>query len=87
MPQAVDSQLLLYADDTCLVFQYKDMKTIEEHLNQDFSTLVDWFVDNTEAATGKACNLIKKEFLSQVFSEHLRTTASDNELSVHFGED
>ena len=47
IPQAVDSELLLYADDTCLVFQYRNIKTMEEHLNRDFSTLVDWFVDNT----------------------------------------
>ena len=44
--QAVDSELLLYADDTCLVFQHRNKKTIEENLNRDFSTLVDWFVDN-----------------------------------------
>ena len=41
MPQAVDSEFLLYADDTCLVFQHRDIKSIEEHLNRDFSTLVD----------------------------------------------
>ena len=46
MPQAVDIELLLYVDDTCLVFQHRNIKTIEEHLNRDFSTLVDWFVDN-----------------------------------------
>ena len=40
MPQAVNSELLLYANDTCSVF-HKDIKTIEEHLNRDFSTLVD----------------------------------------------
>ena len=40
MPQAMDSELSLYADDTCLVF------TIKEHLNRDFSTLIDWFVDS-----------------------------------------
>ena len=46
MPQAVDIKLLLYVDDTCLVFQHRNIKTIEKHLNRDFSTLVDWFVDN-----------------------------------------
>ena len=40
MPPAVGSELLLHADDTCLVFQHRDIKTIEEHLNRDFSTLV-----------------------------------------------
>ena len=33
MSQAVDSELLLYANDTCLIFQHRDTKTIEEHLN------------------------------------------------------
>ena len=45
--QAVDGELLLYVDDTCLVFQHRDINTIEEHLNRDFSTLVDWFIDNS----------------------------------------
>ena len=44
MPQAVDSELLLYPDDTCLVFQNRNIKTIEKHLNRDFSTLVDWLI-------------------------------------------
>ena len=50
MPQAVDSELLLYADDICLVFQHRNIKTIEEHLSRDFLTLVDWFVDNRLSA-------------------------------------
>ena len=33
MPQAINSELLLYTDDTCLVFQQKVLKTIEENLN------------------------------------------------------
>ena len=36
MPQAADSKLLLNADDTYLFFQYKDIKTIEEHLKLRF---------------------------------------------------
>ena len=35
MPQTADSKLLLYVDDTCLVFQHKDTKTIDEDLNRD----------------------------------------------------
>ena len=31
--QAVDNELLLYAHDNCLVFQHKDIKTIEECLD------------------------------------------------------
>ena len=39
MPQAVNSDLLLYADDTCLIYTAKDINTIEEQLNTDFSSL------------------------------------------------
>ena len=46
MPQAVDCELLLYADDTCLIFHHKDITEIESALNKNFSMLCDWFVDN-----------------------------------------
>ena len=46
MPQAVDCELWLYADDTCLIFQHKDIPKIESALNKNFSMLCDWFVDN-----------------------------------------
>ena len=46
MPQAVSCELLLYADDTCLIFQHKDVKEIEKQLNSNFSLICDWFVDN-----------------------------------------
>ena len=46
MPQAVNSELYLYADDSCLVFQHKDLSAINEKLSFDFSKLCDWFVDN-----------------------------------------
>ena len=39
MKQAVSSDLLLYADDSRIVFQHK-------HLNNDFSNLCGWFLDN-----------------------------------------
>ena len=46
MPQSVTCDLLLYADDTCLVFQHKDVIEIERVLNKNFSSLCDWFIDN-----------------------------------------
>ena len=46
MPQAVDCELLLYADDTCVIFQHKDITKIETALNKNFSVLCDLFVDN-----------------------------------------
>ena len=46
MSQAVTCDLLLYADDSCLVYQGSDLKDIEIQLNKDFNSLCDWFVDN-----------------------------------------
>ena len=46
MPMAVKCDLFLYADDTCLVFQSKNVKDIEKQLNEDFANICDWFVDN-----------------------------------------
>ena len=46
MPGAVGCEMLLYADDTCLVFQAKDFDTISDRLNTEFNKLCDCFVDN-----------------------------------------
>ena len=46
MPQAFNRELLVYADDTCLIFQHKDIKEIEIQHNKNFSLICDWFVDN-----------------------------------------
>ena len=40
-PQAADCELLLYADDTCVIFQHKDINEIESALNKNFSMLCD----------------------------------------------
>ena len=36
----------MYADDSCLVCQHKDIYEIEKQLNVDFSNICNWFVDN-----------------------------------------
>ena len=46
MLQAVDCELSLYAGDTCIIFQQKNITEIETALNKNFSMLCDWFVDN-----------------------------------------
>ena len=46
MSQAVKCDLFLYADDSCLVCQHKDINEIEKQLNVEFSSICDWFVDN-----------------------------------------
>ena len=40
------SRLFLYADDSCLVYQHRDVKAIDTKLNQNFSSVCDWFVDS-----------------------------------------
>ena len=46
MPQAVKSNLFLYADDPCLVFQGKDVIEIRKQSNRDFTNVWEWLVDN-----------------------------------------
>ena len=46
MSNSVDCDLLLYADDSCLVFTGHDVKSIEQNLNRNFNSLCDWFVEN-----------------------------------------
>ena len=45
MPQAVTSTLLLYADDSCILYQHKEVVQIEKRLHEYFENLCDWFVD------------------------------------------
>ena len=45
MPQAVQTDLFLYAD-TGLVFQHKDINKMNEQLNKDFHNIWLWFIDN-----------------------------------------
>ena len=44
--QAVEYDLYLYADDSCLLFQHKNDTEIKKQLTKDFSNTCDWFVDN-----------------------------------------
>ena len=46
MPQAVESNLFLYADDSCFFFQGKNILEIENQLNRDFTNIGEWFVGN-----------------------------------------
>ena len=46
MPQAVKSNLLLYADNSRLVFHGKDVIEIEKKLNEYFTNICEWFADN-----------------------------------------
>ena len=46
MPQAVNTELLLYTDDTCLIYRDRDAKAIKDQLNKDFYSLCEWLADN-----------------------------------------
>ena len=46
MPQVVKSNLFLYANDSCLDFQRKDVTKTEKQLNGDFTDICEWFIDN-----------------------------------------
>ena len=46
MPQAVTSTLHSYVDDSCILYQHKNVVQIEKRLNEDFENLCNWFVDN-----------------------------------------
>ena len=46
LPQAPVCELFLYADDTWLLFQQKDLERIKEELTKNFSNIFDWFLDN-----------------------------------------
>ena len=43
MAQAVNSNMLLYADDSCLMFQHRDVEEIEKVSINDFQNICDWF--------------------------------------------
>ena len=43
MPQAVDLDLFLYADE---IIQHKDLEQIKEELMKNSSNIYDWFVNN-----------------------------------------
>ena len=39
-------RLIFYADDSCLVFQHKDVKEIKRNVNKNLSNIGDWFANN-----------------------------------------
>lgn len=45
-PMAVKCNLILYAHDTSLIFQIKNVDDIDKQLNEDFEKICSWLVDN-----------------------------------------
>ena len=46
MSQTVECNKYLYADDSCLLFQHKNVTKKKKQLVKDFSNICDLFVDN-----------------------------------------
>ena len=46
MPQAVDCDLFLHADNTYLLYQHKNLDQINKELTKNSCNICDWFVDN-----------------------------------------
>ena len=44
MASAVDCDLLLYADDSCLIFRDRSIEQIEIKLNKNFNMLCEWLL-------------------------------------------
>ena len=49
MSQAVKCDLFLYADDSCIVCQHKDINEIQKNLNEDFSNSIHFGEDKTKS--------------------------------------
>ena len=41
MPQPVKSNLFLYANDSCLIYQHRDVSEIEKQQKKDFENVCD----------------------------------------------
>ena len=46
MSQAVKSNLFLYTDDSCLIYQHRDVEETEKQLHKNFENVSDCFFDN-----------------------------------------
>ena len=46
MNQALEYNFYLYVDDSCLLFQHKNVTEIKKQLTKDFSNICNWVVDN-----------------------------------------
>ena len=82
LPQAVVSDSLLYADDTCIVFLHKSEIEIEKQLIRGISSLCDLFVDNKLSIHfGKSILFGTKHKLQNVKSSNI--VYNDIEIKQH----
>jgi len=72
--------MLFYADDSCLLFQHKDVKEIEVVLTRNFSNLCDWFVENK-----LSIHLDDDKTKSILFSPKSKAKAAE-QINIHYKE-
>ena len=78
MPQATDFKLLLYTDDTCLIYIDNDTKAIDNQVKKDCDSLCDCrFIDNKlsiHIGEGKTKNILcyTKQHLKNQSDVHIR---------------
>ena len=80
MKQAVECDLQLYADDSCLVFTSKDVKLIEVTLNKDFNSIIEWFVDN------KLSIHLGKDKTKSILFGSKRVIKRQQKLKINYGD-
>ena len=80
IPQAVDCDLFLYADDTCLLFQHKDLERTKEELAKTFSNVCEWFVDN------KLSIHFREDKTKSIFFSTKNRKRNFGTLSVQYGD-
>ena len=85
--QSIECEVLLYADDTCLLFQHKDIMVIKDQLNKNFQSLFDWFLDNYfKANPDKSHFLINEcqEITLNIKGENIANCLNQNNLGITF---
>jgi len=79
MAQAVDCDLYLFADDSCLVYSGDNVKEIDENLNKNFNSLCDWLVEN------KMSIHLGKEKTKSILFGSKRKLKSEDKLNIRRG--
>ena len=69
--------LLLYADDSCILYQHKEIDEIEKQLNKEFENIYDWFVDNKLSIHSGEDNTKSILFASKRRSKNVRQLSID----------
>ena len=85
MTQAVEVNIFLYADDSCLVFQENDVIEIENQLHGDFKNICEWFLDNRLSINfgednSKSILFASKQKIKKVLKLHITIIKNSNNI-------